>query len=825
MPDMKLKTRLTVAGVLLAIVPIAIVSGFLWHQGKKLEVSAGSTYTDLIIRNLDDVIAQTIRMADALRTTLEQETTSLLAHIEESATAEGGIWFDAGELRDWSAINQFDKTTMHVRLGALCLGGKQIPVVSEFSVPAPLVDEIRFRPGATATIFQRMNDAGDMLRVASSVKNASGKRAVGTYIPARLPDGQANPVLARILTGEKFVGRAFVVDQWYVASYEPLKDSAGRVSGMVYVGIPEATAFKAIRSSAQGVHIGKTGYLFVINSKGADRGRYVISAGGKRDGEIILDAKDSSGRMVIREMLDKASDLSPGSIAEIRYGWQNQGESSPRTKVSRFGYYAPWDWVVGAGAYEDELAATRQAISNGVLKLLYAVGLIGLAAAGITGIAALSMGHLIGRKLERVSDELEHGATLAAEATDSVIAATQTLANGQSTQAIAHEETLSALAALTKRHAERASIVEEARRLADATRAAAEGSNTTMQKLDKTLQQIQESGQETARIVSVIDEIAFQTNLLALNAAVEAARAGEAGAGFAVVADEVRALARRSADAAKETRGRIDEAVQRSVAGTETGREVFAALEGMAASARQSQERVAALAEAAIADAEAVHTAEAAMERSSRISQDNVAAGEAVTAAAAVLRTQETKEHGAIEDIRRLINSGQTTLTGRRLSEPSPTSNEVIQNEDVPKARSASTGLVFDPVTMGTGVESIDEQHQQLIDAINDLEKAVIEGYGDEKIRPLLDFLGDYVAKHFAHEEKIMAEAHCPTAQRNLDAHQKLVQRYTSWLQSYERAPSAEKILDLHRFLTQWLVSHICGVDSCLKTCRHAGVR
>ena len=97
---------------------------------------------------------------------------------------------------------------------------------------------------------------------------------------------------------------------------------------------------------------------------------------------------------------------------------------------------------------------------------------------------------------------------------------------------------------------------------------------------------IKDSSDKVAKIIKTIDEIAFQTNILALNAAVEAARAGEAGMGFAVVADEVRGLAQRSAQAARDTAGLINE----SIANVDQGHErVSQVSEAMQAIAEQRQ--------------------------------------------------------------------------------------------------------------------------------------------------------------------------------------------------------------------------------------------
>jgi methyl-accepting chemotaxis protein len=114
-----------------------------------------------------------------------------------------------------------------------------------------------------------------------------------------------------------------------------------------------------------------------------------------------------------------------------------------------------------------------------------------------------------------------------------------------------------AVASLT----ETATRTEEAKRLANATLDAANRGVRELQAIGDAVEALNQSSGEISKILQSIDGIAFQTNLLALNAAVEAARAGEAGAGFSIVADEVRRLARDAADSARQTSGKVDDAV------------------------------------------------------------------------------------------------------------------------------------------------------------------------------------------------------------------------------------------------------------------------
>jgi methyl-accepting chemotaxis protein len=137
--------------------------------------------------------------------------------------------------------------------------------------------------------------------------------------------------------------------------------------------------------------------------------------------------------------------------------------------------------------------------------------------------------------------------------------ASDDLSHRTATQAASLEETASALDQITATVRHTAEGAQAAHQLVLEAETDARQSHIVVGEAVDAMARINASAREISKIVGIIDEIAFQTNLLALNAGVEAARAGDAGRGFAVVAQEVRALAQRSAEAAKEIKGLIND--------------------------------------------------------------------------------------------------------------------------------------------------------------------------------------------------------------------------------------------------------------------------
>ncbi len=207
-------------------------------------------------------------------------------------------------------------------------------------------------------------------------------------------------------------------------------------------------------------------------------------------------------------------------------------------------------------------------------------------------------------------------------------------------QAANLEETAASMEELTSTVRQNAESARQANQLAIGAASVASQGGDVVSQVVTTMTQIEQSSRKIAEIISVIDGIAFQTNILALNAAVEAARAGEQGRGFAVVASEVRTLAQRSAGAAKEIKGLIDDSVGKVADGSALVKKAGTTMGEIVASVQRVTDIMAEISAASQEQSAGIEQVNQTVVQMDETTQQNAALVEEATAAARSMEEQ-----------------------------------------------------------------------------------------------------------------------------------------------------------------------------------------
>lgn len=303
-------------------------------------------------------------------------------------------------------------------------------------------------------------------------------------------------------------------------------------------------------------------------------------------------------------------------------------------------------------------AAVR--IANDAVSSLSSASLvlvIGLAVAIVVGLLlAVLITLSITRPVSRISEVLSEGAGQVAAASGQLSGASQQLAEGSSELAASIEETSATLQQSSSMVHQNNENTKQAAMLSRQSMDAAEGGNREMEEMMSSMAELKKSSDDIARIIKVIDEIAFQTNILALNAAVEAARAGEAGMGFAVVAEEVRNLAQRSAQAAKDTAAIIEKNITLSQDGVAVAQRVKSSLEEISAGARKVSELVDEIAAASQEQAQGIEQINKAIQQMDQVTQSTASNAEESAAASEELNAQAESMKEAVQNLLMLVH-------------------------------------------------------------------------------------------------------------------------------------------------------------------------
>ena len=305
-----------------------------------------------------------------------------------------------------------------------------------------------------------------------------------------------------------------------------------------------------------------------------------------------------------------------------------------------------------------ETAVEMASLVKGVNALMIILALSGIT---IGVLLAFFITRSIVKPINAVIDGLNEGSNQVTAASGQVSASSQELADGSSTQASSIEEVSSSLEEMTSMTRQNADNAKQADTMSQEAQKSASKGAETMGEMSNAIQKIKTSSDETAKIIKTIDEIAFQTNLLALNAAVEAARAGEAGAGFAVVAEEVRNLARRSAEAAKDTAALIEESQVNADNGVTVSGNVETILTEISDSVGKVTRLIGEVSTASDEQTQGIGQINTAISQMDKVVQSNAANAEESAAASEELTSQAAELKDMVHSLVEIIGGSSNT--------------------------------------------------------------------------------------------------------------------------------------------------------------------
>ncbi|MBK3666576.1 Cache 3/Cache 2 fusion domain-containing protein [Bradyrhizobium diazoefficiens] len=402
-----------------------------------------------------------------------------------------------------------------------------------------IVDRAVSYVGGNATLFVFDDASGQFVRRSTNVKKENGDRAVGTQLAA---DHPAQAVLRR---GEAYKGPATLFGKSFMTAYFPIADAAGKVVGVLYVGIPMAQYERMLAQAIESMAIaaGIAALLVLILTMLVVRRitRPLTSV------TRSLTALANGESDVAIECEDRADEI--GEIARTVAVFKSNSLERARLRSEQA--------AASAAAVEQRKSELR----NFVDEFRGSVG-------GILDKVLQSSG-----EFERVARQLTDTARSTAELSAQSAGASEQASDHVRSAASASDELSQSISDITRRVQESNAISAEAVQQAEAT--------------DQRIAQLSEAGSRIGDVVKLITSIAEQTNLLALNATIEAARAGDAGRGFAVVAQEVKTLAGQTAKATDEISTQIASmqlATEESVVAIKAITETIERISGIASS-------------------------------------------------------------------------------------------------------------------------------------------------------------------------------------------------------------------------------------------------
>ncbi len=545
------------------------------------------------------------------------------------------------------------------------------------------VDKFARDTGGVATVFAKKGE--DFVRITTSLKKEDGERAVGTVLE------RTHPAYKLVLAGQTYTGSAVLFGKFYFTHYAPIKNTAGAVVGIFFVGNDFSLQQAALEKQTAQTRFFESGGIYLIDAPGAlSDARFAVhpTAKGKKvlevypQAEKFLSALAAAPDGYVRDaqpllgtkqgdrwaVMHKTQAGNSWFVAEV-----SESESMAKywtNMLMIWALLAATAALLGVGLY----ILVRRTVSIPLGELTKAITAV--AQGDLTRAFHNDRNDEIGTLVNGVESMRQRYVQALSQvriSVDSIGTASAEIANGNQDLSVRTEQTASnlqraasSLEQLTGTVRQSADAAQQANHLASSAAEVAARGGTVVGEVVTTMNEINHSSKKIADIISVIDGIAFQTNILALNAAVEAARAGEQGRGFAVVASEVRSLAQRSAEAAREIKSLIGASVEKVESGAMLVQTAGVTMGEIVESVQRVSSIIGEITAAAAEQSDGIGQVNSAVNELDQMTQQNAALVEQSAAAAESLRDQAERLAEAVS-VFKLTTASETKHAPQRL--------------------------------------------------------------------------------------------------------------------------------------------------------------
>ncbi|BCO07785.1 hypothetical protein GF1_01610 [Desulfolithobacter dissulfuricans] len=417
------------------------------------------------------------------------------------------------------------------------------------------------------------------------------------------------------------------------------------------------------------------------------------------------------------------------------------------------------------------------------------------------------------RDLEKAAEEMSGDALQSAERATAVAAATEEMSVNMNTVSMASEQAANNVNIVATAVEEMSSAVREIAGNTDKASRITQEAVRYAESSSEKVNTLGEAAREISKVTEVITEISEQTNLLALNATIEAARAGEAGKGFAVVANEIKELAKQTAEATGEIKNRIN-SIQQSTDDTvgeiQQISQVINDVNDIVSSIATAVEEQTSV--TSDISANVTEAAQGISEVNENVAQSSAVAGEIARDISEVSELADNSRKCSIQ-----VEISAQLLTAivdevRKETGRFKIAREILDASLQESGLDSGKDTIFAwSSALSVGIETIDNQHKKLVDLINRLYRAVINGENRTVSGEILDELVNYTATHFQTEERLFDQYGYSETKQHKNVHEKLVKQVVEFQQQFHAG--AELDMSLLEFLKDWLVNHIMKTD------------